>query len=253
MRLKEKQNKHDLHEKHVYRSWAGRSLPSRPASDYSWGVRSYQEIASESGLSLGAGHEEALERYLALLERWGARINLTAEPSREVVRTRQLPDAFQLAALLGPVRGRAIDAGAGAGLVSIPLALLCPDLSLTLVESNQKKCAFLREAIRELDLALEVRAARVEYLEDRFPLALSRATWPPERWAEVATGLVEEGGRIVFFTTESPSLPGLEPVATRAYRVEGAPRCISIWRRSVSRETVDSSSRSGARGRPGST
>lgn len=196
------------------------------------------ELAAESGLSLGAADQGALEHYLSLLERWGARINLTAEPSREVVRTRQLPDAFHLAALLAPARGRAIDAGAGAGLVSIPLALLCPDLSLTLVESNQKKCAFLREASHELGLRVEVRATRVETLEERYPLALSRATWPPGRWAEVGSRLLEEGGRLVVFTRERPVLGGLEPVALREYRVEGAPRCISIWRRSVSRETA---------------
>ena len=167
-----------------------------------------------------------------MLGRWGTRINLTADPRREIVLARQLPDAFQLAALLGEARGTALDAGAGAGLVAIPLALLMPELRFTLVEANQRKCAFLRAAAHELGLRLEVRAVRFETIEDRFALALSRATWSPEQWVEGGLKLLEDQGRIVVFTREAPVFPHLDRVGMREYAIdEGVPRSVSMWRR----------------------
>ncbi len=209
------------------------ALSSRRPSDYSACVeRLLRECARAAGLELGEEQLASLRAYLELLERWGARINLTADPTPGAVIARQLPDAFHLAQLLGSSRaGPALDAGAGAGLVGLPLAVLIPGLELTLVEANGRKCAFLRQAVHELRLQAEVRAERLEALGERFPLALSRATWTPEEWLVRGARVLEPGGELVVFSRARPVVAGFLELRGRRYvGADGGERWLTIWR-----------------------
>lgn len=180
--------------------------------------------------------------YLALVERWGRRLNLTGRPDRSVLIARQLPDALVLAGLLGGEGcpgGRALDVGSGAGLVGIPLALLCPALRVGLVESSSRKCAFLRTAVHELGLGADVYEGRLEsLLLPPAQIALSRATWRPEVWAELGAALLEAGGLLVgFLAREEPRrLPGLMLEQVAEYQLgDGSPRRVALWRRTDAR------------------
>ena len=153
----------------------------------------------------------ALSRYADLLLQWNARINLTAARSTDVLVGEHLPDAFALARKLEQP-ARAIDVGSGGGLPAIPLAVLRPHLSFTLVEPIAKKAAFLRTAIRELglgDRAL-VHVGRGEAVARETPrafdVAISRATLAPARWLLLGAKLVRAGGR-VFALTAADALP----------------------------------------------
>jgi len=196
-------------------------------------ARTLGALAEETKLELSREAEGSLRIYLEELERWGRAINLTADPRPEIVLTRQLPDAFHLASLLHPLEpgSRCVDVGAGAGLVGIPFAILSPGIALTLVESNQRKSAFLRAMVHRLGLTAEVRAERLEALprpiHSSFDLALSRATWSPQRWLEEGRRLAS--GAVAVFSRE-PLGEGHDRLAQRLYEIEGSPRCLSIWR-----------------------
>jgi 16S rRNA (guanine527-N7)-methyltransferase len=105
---------------------------------------------------LAAAQLEALAAYLDLLLRWNTRVNLTAVREAESVVTRHFGESlFAAAHLLDPGSGaglRAFDVGSGAGFPGLPLKIFCPALRLTLIESQHKKAAFLKEVIRALRL-----------------------------------------------------------------------------------------------------
>lgn len=104
---------------------------------------------------------DRLEAYVALLSAWNARINLVGRNTMGDVWRRHILDSAQLFALL-PQRTRVlVDLGSGAGLPGLILAAMgVPEVHL--IESDQRKAAFLREAVRVTGVAATVHAARVE-------------------------------------------------------------------------------------------
>jgi 16S rRNA (guanine527-N7)-methyltransferase len=94
--------------------------------------------------------EAALLSYLALLERWNGTYNLTSVKNPAQMVTRHLLDSLAVAPW---IKGqRLLDAGSGAGLPGIPLAIMKPDLEVTLLDSSGKKVRFLNHVRRELGL-----------------------------------------------------------------------------------------------------
>src|SRR5271169_1976797 len=91
---------------------------------------------------------EALQRYLDLLLRWNARVNLTAVRDAETIVTRHFGESlFAARALLGGGGAAAstlADVGSGAGFPGIPMKLFAPEIDVTLIESHKKKAVFLR-------------------------------------------------------------------------------------------------------------
>jgi 16S rRNA (guanine527-N7)-methyltransferase len=143
---------------------------------------------------------DAITRYGSLLLTWTARINLTGAVSLEDLAAEHLPDSFALASRLRDAgTSRAIDVGSGGGLPALPLAILCPELSIHLLEPIAKKAAFLRTAVRELGLGgrVTVDTKRAQTLvPSDFDVALSRATLAPKPWLALAVDLVRPGGRV---------------------------------------------------------
>ncbi|WP_347261123.1 16S rRNA (guanine(527)-N(7))-methyltransferase RsmG [Rudaea sp.] len=130
--------------------------------------------AEQLGLALTAEQGERLLDYLGLLVRWNAVYNLTAVRDPAQMVTRHLLDSLAIAPL---VRGATlVDLGTGPGLPGIPLAILAPERTTTLVDSNGKKTRFLREAVRVLGLAnARVEQARVEDLQGQYDCVTARA------------------------------------------------------------------------------
>ena len=128
------------------------------------------------GLEAPAGAEGRLLDYLELLHRWNRTYNLTAVRDPAAMVVRHLLDSL---VVVPHVHGRrVIDVGAGAGLPGIPLAILRPDISVTLLDSNGKKTRFMAHAARTLGLeGVEVVRTRLEdyHPEDCFDSVLSRA------------------------------------------------------------------------------
>ncbi len=130
---------------------------------------------------------DQISKYIDLLLRWNARINLTAIRHPEEIVTRHFGESFFLARHLFPKSGTdhrplttdhrppyVLDIGSGAGFPALPLKLWAPHIHLTMVESNHKKAAFLREVARALTLTdINVISDRAEVLAARpdFPRA----------------------------------------------------------------------------------
>ena len=108
---------------------------------------------------------EQLDRFEALLRRWNPRINLVSKTSLTDLRTRHTADSLQLYDL-APPGATWCDLGSGGGfpglIVAIASAARGDKRSFTLIESDQRKSAFLRTAVRELGLACAVLSQRIE-------------------------------------------------------------------------------------------
>ncbi len=126
------------------------------------------------GLPTSPKVEEHLLAYLDLLLKWNKTYNLTAVRNPEQGLSHHLLDSL---AILPWVDGRALlDVGSGGGLPGIPLAILRPQLSVTLVDAVQKKVSFLQQAVIELGLSnVHVVHGRVEKLQGQFGQIVARA------------------------------------------------------------------------------
>jgi len=170
--------------------------------------------------SLSLAQLRQVSIYLELLLRWNARIGLTAVRDPEEIITRHFGESFFAARQLfspGTSVETAIDIGSGAGFPGFPLKILAPSLDLTLVESNNKKVAFLREVMRALDLPTGVRvlASRAEDVESSASLVTLRAVERFENALPIARKLIAPNGRIALLIesaqrqTAESSLPDL--------------------------------------------
>lgn len=134
----------------------------------------------EMALDLPAEARDRLLGYVALLVKWNRTYNLTAIRDPLAMVPHHLLDS--LAVLphlpLAAQHGRLADAGSGAGLPGIPLAIARPRWSVALADSSQKKTAFLRQAVIELALDnVQVHEGRVEAWRPQplFDVVISRA------------------------------------------------------------------------------
>jgi 16S rRNA (guanine527-N7)-methyltransferase len=137
----------------------------------------FAELLSQklSGIvSLTPGQIRGLEAHYRLLLRWNRVINLSTVTSIEVAVERHYCESIFLGVHLPSTPLRIGDIGSGAGFPGIPVAILRPDCSLTLVESHARKAVFLREATRDL-ANVSVSAVRGEFVREVFDCAISRA------------------------------------------------------------------------------
>lgn len=118
-------------------------------------------------MSVSRGTSERLKIYCDLLLRWNKRINLVAPGSLSELQDRHIDDCLQLADLVSSDSGNWVDLGSGGGLPGMVLAIANAHVGIgfTLVESDQRKAAFLRAAIRETGLEkVSVLIKRIEAL-----------------------------------------------------------------------------------------
>jgi|SRR5579871_1026348 len=115
-----------------------------------------------------------LHQHYELLERWNKRINLTSVASGEEMVVRHYCESLFFAAQLSNGSDSLVDIGSGAGFPGFPIAIAKPLWNVTLVESNQRKAVFLREATRGMP-NLTVTASRAEDISGTFDWAVSRA------------------------------------------------------------------------------
>ena len=129
-----------------------------------------------AGADLAAGQQAKLLAYLDLLQRWSRAYNLTAIRDPAEMISRHLLDSLSV---LPWIRGpQLLDAGTGAGLPGVPLAIARPDLAVTLLDSTGKKVRFLNHVARELRLenVYPVQARLESYApEGAFDTIVSRA------------------------------------------------------------------------------
>ena len=156
-------------------------------------------------LNLDESQEEALLSYLDLLQRWNKTYNLTAvrDPRRMI--TRHILDSLAIFEWVG--KGRLLDAGTGAGLPGVPLAIAAPDLEVTLLDSAGKKVRFLNHVKRELALQniTPVQDRLESYEPDiTFDSLVSRAFSDLAAFADAARHLVRPATRLLAMKGRYP-------------------------------------------------
>jgi 16S rRNA (guanine527-N7)-methyltransferase len=202
-----------------------------------------QQSASQLGVDLSTGQTDLLLRYLALIRKWNKVYNLTALRDPADMLTHHLLDSLAvMAPLRRQTRGqgvRVLDVGAGAGLPGVVMAICCPELAVTCVDTVAKKAAFIQQVAVDLKLPnLRGMHARVESLSEPYDVISARAfasladftAWSDGALAPQGVWLAMKGKRpddeiaalpptIEMFHVEQLSVPGLD-----------AERCI-VWLR----------------------
>lgn len=126
-------------------------------------------MSAPADLDVSRETKERLEIYADLLTRWNPRINLVSKSSLADIWSRHIADSAQIWELAKhPVRHWA-DLGSGGGFPGLVIAIMAQETGsperVTLVESDARKCAFLRTVIRETGIAVQVAAERIELMQ----------------------------------------------------------------------------------------
>jgi len=134
------------------------------------------------GIDLPAEQRALMDRYCRLLWDWNEKINLTRHTDYEKFVTRDLVDTQQLSSLIHP-NEEVIEIGSGGGVPGLLLALLRPDLSMTLTESVGKKAKVLADIVKQLRVKIRVEGARAEQVlkDERFDVTIARGVGPLEK------------------------------------------------------------------------
>ena len=142
-----------------------------------------------------------LEAHYRLLVKWNRVINLTRiEEESEAVR-RHYAESLFLAQQLGAASSVA-DLGSGAGFPGVPVAILNPDVKVTLIESHARKSVFLKEATRDLS-NVRVLTRRFEDVSERFDCVISRAV----SWEDLSESVGKLADRALLLATHTPDGP----------------------------------------------
>jgi 16S rRNA (guanine527-N7)-methyltransferase len=200
--------------------------------------------AATLGVPLTAEQLSALLAYLALIQKWNRVYNLTALRQPQEMLTHHLIDSLAVVAPLrrqtaALARVRLLDVGAGAGLPGVVVAICCPEVEVTCVDTVAKKAAFVQQVAATLRLPnLRGLHARVETLTQPFDVVCSRAfaslvdftTWSRSALSEHGVWMAMKGKHpgdelsalpsdVAVFHVEPLVVPGLD-----------AERCV-VWMR----------------------
>jgi 16S rRNA (guanine527-N7)-methyltransferase len=197
--------------------------------------------AQAAGVPVAPAVVDRLEAYIQLLARWNEKVNLTGlpvgDPNDEAI-DRLLIEPLAAARYVEDGWSPWFDVGSGGGSPAVPLALVKPGLQLTMVESRERKAAFLREVVRELGLAnAAVTHARFEELAAR-PDALDTAKLVTIRAVRLGPDLVEairgslhENGHLLVFSLTDEPYEGFQLM--RSNQLIGQTRLVDYGKRST--------------------
>ena len=136
----------------------------------------WNTLAARGNLTLDSAQHDRLSKYLDLLIEANATMNLTRIVDRAAAQALHIGDALTLLPFLPAGSIALADVGTGGGVPGIPLAIVRPDISITLIESTKKKAAFLQRAAAELGLA-NVRVSADAPKTSACPIFARHSTW----------------------------------------------------------------------------
>jgi len=174
--------------------------------------RLIQDGSEEFDISLEPGQIDLFVVHAVELVKWNRKINLTAIADPLEIAVKHFLDSIAPAGLIPP-DGTMLDVGSGGGFPGIPLKILFPSLTVTLIDASRKKTNFLKHLIRTLKLkgiqALHVRAAdladvnsKISFGQDsgfekEFDVVICRALTSLDGFALMAFPLLNRGGFII--------------------------------------------------------
>jgi len=142
--------------------------------------------------------------YLKELLEWNKKFNLTSITDPEEIKLKHFEDSLSILQSLHLINESVVDVGTGAGFPGIPLKIACPQIKLTLIESRQKKVAFLKHIVSLLKLQdVEIIWGRAEEVakekREVFDLAVARALAKLNILSEYCLPLVKTNGLFVAY------------------------------------------------------
>jgi len=146
---------------------------------------------------------KGIQTYIELLLRWNRSISLTSVTDMEQILRFHFGESLFALSMLPVEKSRLADVGSGAGFPGVPLAMASPTLTVTLIESNAKRYAFLNEVIRELRLrnvtALHSRTEEIKEPGQDFDIVTARALGKFEGFLRWAQKEIAPDGRIALW------------------------------------------------------
>ncbi len=211
------------------------------------GTGNWKELIHRSAKALGVettpAHLEAFSMHARELLFWNRKTNLTAVTDPGQVALKHFVDSLVPARWI-PADAALLDIGSGGGFPGIPLKVVLPGVSATLIDAARKKVSFLKHVIRRLGLSgIEAVHARAEQMApERFPrrgydVIVSRALGAPEALPPLVLPLLGENGIVIAMLGKAP--PSSSAMGTRFgplavfdafdYRLPGLDAARSIW------------------------
>src|SRR5271154_5824828 len=182
-----------------------KSMPAKnPPPEQALSVREIRDVLESFELAATDQLCEQIREYIGLLLLWNRRISLTSITSpEEIVRT-HFAESLLATKAAAKINGRLADVGTGAGFPGMPLRMYIPALRLTLVEPNVKKCAFLAEVVRTLELKdvdiIQKRYDDVRRPESPFDIVTVRALGQFSEFVDWAVTVLAPQGRVMVWT-----------------------------------------------------
>jgi 16S rRNA (guanine527-N7)-methyltransferase len=163
-----------------------------------------REIVIEAGVApLSDTEANQFSLFLEHFLRWNERINLSAIRDVEGILQRHFLESIYCARALPAAISTLLDYGSGGGFPGIPIAILNPQIAITLAESQNKKAAFLNESLRLLGLNARVHSSRAELIQEKFDGVTLRAVDRMAEAVHAATQLLNPEGWLILMTTEA--------------------------------------------------
>jgi 16S rRNA (guanine527-N7)-methyltransferase len=190
-----------------------------------------KKLFGETGIGPESENARKLLNYLELLQKWNARINLTASTEWQSLRPMFL-EGISAAKIYPPRAGAHLDIGSGAGFPGIILRILVPGIRLELVESRGKKGAFLETVIDVLDLKKSV--VHTERLDALLPRCDPEKIWGCISWKglklktyELMELIQHAGAQTQFWMFHGRELAAEDPEIIGKYlRLLGREKCV---------------------------
>ena len=164
--------------------------------------------AKRFDIKLNRKQDQLFSTYAIELIKWTQKINITAITDPIDIAVKHFIDSLVPARFISP-KAELLDIGSGGGFPGIPLKVLLPNLSVTMIDASRKKISFLKHIIRTLQLvnitALQVRAEELGQLPNhtnRYDIVISRALSSLDLFVRLALPLISDDGAVLAMKGE---------------------------------------------------
>ena len=176
---------------------------SRPPAVFHVKHEGWAQAGEALGLELSHDQMDRLDAFELLVRERAIPLGMVASADRDRLRSRHIQDSLRAATVITAADRSAYDLGSGAGFPGVVVAIACPWLAVSLVESRRPRAAFLQLVVDRIGLQnTDVRNERVEALSERVDVCFARAFARVQLAWQAADRLLLPNGRLIYFAGE---------------------------------------------------